>query len=449
MLSNPWLGLAILVVALLAMLVVVRSLRARYDLHPETSRKLAHVGLGLAMLSCPLLFDRVWPVALLALLTMLVLAAMRWLPIVITHFRGVVGGVARKSAGDFYFPVAAALLFVVARGDWILFGVPILALTFADAVAALIGVRYGTIRYRTLEGAKSLEGSVAFFTVAFLATHVPLLLSGITGRAESLLIGLILGLIVMLLEAVSLGGTDNLLIPVGGYLLLSAFLRMGAFELAAVLAVAVLLLVLALVLRRRRTLSDTAMLAGVLVGFVVWSVAGWRWLLPPIALFTSYTALWPRRRLVRERPHQLDAVGATSAAGFAWLGLTYVVREPALLYYLYTLSFAAHLAFFGLRWLRFARPRLGALAAGVRGVVPAWLVLFVPYTLASMDVPRATLLLRVAAAPVFLLLGALAFAWVVPAADFPETRPFPWWRQAVLGFATSALGIAAIVGSLA
>ena len=448
MLRNPWVGLALLVSALLAMLVAIRALRARYDLHPEVSRKLAHVGLGLAMLSCPLLFDTVWPVALLALLTIAVLAAMRWLPGVIAHFKGVVDGVGRKSGGDFYFPVAAALLFVIARGDWILFGVPILALTFADAVAALIGVRYGSIRYRTTEGAKSLEGSVAFFTVAFLATHVPLLLSGITGRAESLLIGLIFGLIVMLLEAVSLGGTDNLFIPFGGYFLLSSFLRKGALELSAVLTAAVLLLALAFFLRRRRTLSDTAMLAGVLVGFVIWSVGGWRWLVPPLVLFASYTALWPRRRLVRQRPHDLEAVGAVTAAGLIWLGLTYMLGQPAL-YYVYTLSFAAHLAFFGLRWLRFARPRLDALTAGVRGIAPAWLVLFVPYALTSMDAPRRDVLLHVAAAPLFLLAGALAFTWVVPAAAFTEDKPFPWWRQAVLGFATSALGIAAIARGLA
>ena len=45
----------------------------------------------------------------------------------------------------------------------------------ADAVAALIGIRYGTLQYQTTEGTKSVEGSVAFFFVAFLSVLVPLL----------------------------------------------------------------------------------------------------------------------------------------------------------------------------------------------------------------------------------------------------------------------------------
>jgi phytol kinase len=245
--KNPWIGIGILVPGLVAMLLALRALRARYALHPEVSRKAAHVGLGLATLSFPLLFDSVWPVALLGLLTVVVLAAMRWLPVLRSDFGPLVHGVERRSGGEFFFPVAAAGLFVVTKGDPILFGIPILTLALADAVAAVVGVYYGRIRYQTGEHPKTLEGSVAFFTVAFLATHIPLLLFTATGRTESVLIGLMFGMLVMLLEAVSLRGTDNLVIPFGGYVLLDAFLQKSAPELSATLAVTTVFLVVVLV----------------------------------------------------------------------------------------------------------------------------------------------------------------------------------------------------------
>ena len=52
--------------------------------------------------------------------------------------------------GEFYFPVAVAVVFVLARGDTLLYLIPVLTLTVADSVGALIGVRYGFARYQTV-----------------------------------------------------------------------------------------------------------------------------------------------------------------------------------------------------------------------------------------------------------------------------------------------------------
>jgi phytol kinase len=436
--KNPWIGIGILVPSLVAMLVALRALRARYVLHPEISRKVAHVGLGLATLSFPLLFESVWPVALLGLLTVLVLAAMRWLPALRCDFGEVVHGVERRSGGEFYFPIAAAALFVVTKGDPILFGIPILTLALADAVAAVVGVSYGRIRYQTGEHPKTLEGSVAFFTVAFLATHIPLLLFTPTGRLESILIGLTFGMLVMLLEAVSLRGTDNLLIPFGGYALLDAFLHKSALELAATFAVTTVFLVVVLAFRKQRTLSDTAMLAGVLVGFVSWSVGGWRWVVPPLVLFLSYTVLWPRRRLVRQRPHDVVAVGSVVSSGLLWLMLAHLLERPDL-FYPYTISFAAHLCFIGVTWHRIARPQLHPLSIVVRSALAAWVASFPAYALVA---PAGDNVFPTAAAALlWLVAGGAAFTYLVPFRRGPRAEPFPWLRQSLLGLAASALGL--------
>src|SRR5688572_19986442 len=125
------------------MVVAIKLLGSRFALHPEVSRKANHVGLGLATLSFPFLFTSVWPVVILGLSTIAVLAAMRWLPAVRASFGGVVHGVERTGWGDFYFPIAATGMFVLAQGNMILFGIPMLTLALADAVAAVVGLYYG------------------------------------------------------------------------------------------------------------------------------------------------------------------------------------------------------------------------------------------------------------------------------------------------------------------
>ncbi len=437
---HPAAGIAIIVVAMLGVLVGLRVLRRRYELPAELSRKGMHVALGLAMLASPFLFASVWPVLPIALATIAVLAAMRTVPWLHERYGGVVGGVERQSGGDFYFPIAAAVLYVITKGDPILFGVPILTLTFADALAAIIGVYYGRFRYRTDDGVsqKSLEGSIAFFTAAFLTTHIPLLLFSDTGRVESLLIGLMFGLLVMLLEAVSLRGTDNLFIPFGGYLLLVTFLERSALALAAMLGVTVTLLIVMLGFRKQRTLTDSAVLTAVLVGFVSWSVGGWLWLVAPMSLFLSYTVLWPRRRLVRRRPHDFVAVMAVVSSGFFWLLLAYVLDRPGFLYP-YTISFAANLTFVGITWYRLARRNLHPLTAVARSALTAWAVVFIPYLLTTWRDGDAVI--EAAAAVVWLVVGGIAFAYLLPLRRGAQSRPHLWLRQALLGLAASAPGV--------
>ncbi|HEX2718045.1 MAG TPA: hypothetical protein VHM67_10225 [Gemmatimonadaceae bacterium] len=438
MLKNPWLGVAILVPTLLGMLFVVRALRARFALHPEVSRKAAHVGLGLGVLTFPFLFDDVWPVLIIGGATIAVLAILRWTPLGRTMLGGVVHGVQRRSGGDFYFPIAATGLYVLTSGDAVLFGIPILTLALADAVAAVVGVHYGRMRYATDETAsyKSLEGSVAFFTVAFLATHIPLLVFTTTGRLESVLIGLIFGMIVMLLEAVALRGTDNLLIPFGGYLLLAGLLQKPARHLALALLVTLLLLVLVVGLRRRRTLSDSAVIAAVLFGFACWAVGGWRWLVPPVALFLSYTVLWPRRRLIRQRPHDLVAVAAVFSSALLWLLLAFVLERPDLLYP-FTISVAAHLCFVGITWYRLAKPRLHPIVQVAASAVVAWLAIFPLYVVVvgrERGIPTA------GAALLWLVVGGIAFVAAIPANTAPGAQ-HPWMRQSLLGLAVSLPGL--------
>ncbi len=431
--TSVWAAVAVLAGLLLALLAVLKVVGPRIGLAPEASRKIAHVGLGLTTLTFPFLFDSVWPVGVLVAMTVGVLMAIRWIPSLRSHFGKVVDGVPRQTGGALYFPIAAGLLFIVARGDLIGFGVPILTLTFADAAAALIGVRYGRLRLRKSGEAKTVEGSIAFFAIAFLATHIPVLLLTSVGRLESLLIGVIVGVIVMLMEAVSLWGTDNLLIPFAGYLLLQALLKQSARELGASLAVIILLLTVAFFLRKRRTLSDSAVLAGVLVGFVSWAAGGWEWVVAPLMVFLTYTVFWPRRRLVRQRPHEVIAIVAVSS-GLAWLLAAVVLQRPGFLYP-YTISFAAHMCFIGITWYRLARPGLAPAVTLFRSALTAWVVMFIPFALIERH--NQFMVTSSLLALLWLVAAGAAFTFLTPRSGAKATL---WARDAAIALAASLLG---------
>src|SRR5262245_34698322 len=154
-----------------------------YSPHPELVRKLLHMGMGLATLSLPWLFDRAWPVLLLAGISIVALVSLRLVASLKSGLGNVVAGVARASLGEIYFPLAVTVLLLLYLyvdtanpARLILYCVPILLLTLADAAAALIGVAYGRLHYHTTDGQKSAEGSLAFFLCAFLVVHIPVLL---------------------------------------------------------------------------------------------------------------------------------------------------------------------------------------------------------------------------------------------------------------------------------
>jgi phytol kinase len=426
---NPWAGLALLIGGQMALLVVLRELKHRRGLHPEVSRKAAHVALGLSMLACPILFAEPWPIAVLSGAALFVIAVMRWLPAIKSKFGGVVGGVARGSGGDLYFPLSALLLYWITDGDLILFGVPILILTVADALAAVIGVFYG--RTKLVGADKTVEGSLAFFLAAFFATHVPLLLASDAPRGASLMIALIIGILVMLLEAVSLYGSDNMFIPIGGYLLLKQFVGMSIARLSVTLLVVVSLMALVLFFRRGRSLNDAALLAAVLVGFVAWSVGGWQWLVPPLVFFLTSAKLWPRKAHLRDKPHDVSTVMSVSSAGLLWL-LLFVQYDARNLYYHYTLAFAAHLVFVGITWHRFMRPGRHPVVAVGTSVVAAWIVMFAPFVLTRWFESGDALYLA-ATAPVWLTLGGIAFTLLVRWGTSRSEETYPWVRQAVIG----------------
>jgi phytol kinase len=438
---DPLLAVALFLLAFLALLAALILHRRFWSPHPEITRKALHAGSGLLTLSFPFLFHDLWPVLVLTTGSALVIAAFKFLPQIRRRFGRVVDDVERTTLGELYFPLAVAIVFWLARGQSaLLYCIPMLVLTFADATGALIGLRYGLTRFTG--GHKSFEGSLAFAIVAFFCVHVPLLLFSDTGRVETLMIAITLALLVMLLEGTAWRGLDNLFLPIGGYFLLRAYLPLGVADLLPRLLVSVGLVVAVLLSRRSTTLVDDSLLAGAFLCYVTWAVAGWRWLVPPVVLFVGYAWFSPRTVENSRRVHNVDAVLAIWIVAVLWLILGKTLDQPGFIYP-FTLVFACHMAMFGLSRIANLNATHTVTQLAVAAVVRAWGLIFVPF-LVTQGATTAHLLLTAAAGACIALAVA---AWVRAEPDIHNAGMdlARWVRQAASGAIGSTAGWLALV----
>jgi phytol kinase len=433
---NPWLGMLLVLTLLGLAFLLLRLFEKSRSPHPEVLRKMMHVPMGLITAAFPWLFDQVWPVLLLAAGSLAVLVLVRSGFSGTLSVRGVLHGVERSSWGELLFPVSVALLFVLAQGDALLYSVPILILALADAVAALIGVYYGQIQFKTLEGSKSIEGSFAFLVVTFLCVHVAVLLFTDTGRIESLLIGLLMGIIVMLFEAVSWRGLDNLFIPVASFALLKSYLDSDAVDLSVRLVVILLLGLFLAFWRRRSTLDDSALIGAGLVAYGAWAVGDLYWLLVAVSVFVVATLLAQRMQTEGRKPiHTVYALLSVAGPGLAWLVLNRNAGSSEL-FFAYAVAFSAHLTMFGVSHAHYGLETLPP-----SRITPAILqglgILVLPFFLMWGFDRRLFAVVLVGGA--LLVLAGLAFLRLQPALDdCPETAD-RWIRQALIAGGLSAL----------
>jgi len=444
---SPWLGMAVVAGALAGLLGGLRLLQKYAAPHPELLRKMLHVGMGLVIVSFPWLFDRSWPVLVLGALSLGVMIALRTVK-ALAGFGAVVSGVHRVSLGELYFPLAVLIqwhIYLIEGGPpevrTLLYCVPLLLLTLADAVAALVGVNYGKWRYATADGLKSTEGSLAFILCAFLCVHVPLLLGTDTGRAETLLIAFLLAWVAMLFEAIAWGGLDNLVLPLVAHLLLKIYLGLSVTDLVTRLVVTAALMVFVLLYRRRTTLQGGAVLGACLVGYVAWALGDWRWLVAPLVVFLGYTLLSPRTEANSKPIHNIHAVIGVSAAGLVWLFLCRLLDRPEAeaALYLFTLAFAAELAIIAVARLSYDYPHLSGPKLLTICVLEGWGLVFVPYLAVAWSEPRCVRCTLFALTGV--AVAAVGFYLTQPNVRDCATDSPRWFRQAAAGALGSTVGL--------
>jgi phytol kinase len=314
-----WLAVAGVLAGLFLGLPLIRGFARRSGASPEVARKMIHVAMGLSCAAFPWVFERAFPVWVLAGIATVPLAFIRMFPALRNGVGSALHGIERPSYGEVLFAPAVAAVFALADGDCYLYLIPILILTISDAAGALVGTRWGKRRYGSGEGFKTVEGSVIFWFTAFLCGFLPLALGGRVDVTHALWIGVILGILAMMAEGISDRGFDNLVIPVGCFFMLQKLLPLEIPGLVGRFVVLALLLALVLVGSRWSTLSGGALLGGVLLGYGCAVMADWRFALPLVAVFVCHVVTTRKHGLTGKFDHRLDAVLSHTIASMPWV----------------------------------------------------------------------------------------------------------------------------------
>jgi len=353
---------------------------------PEWTRKAVHMAGGIVALFLPWILRSHWSVLLLGLGfagVLLLTRRLGWLRSV--H------GVERRSEGGIYFPIAIYLVYLLAADRPEFYLISILALVLSDALAALVGTAYGRTVYRVEADRRSVEGSVVFFLVTFLGVHIPLLLLTGIDPAASVLIGVQIALLVTLLEAVSIRGGDNLIVPLATYFLLVKMTPLPADQVALHIVAQLLIVgLIALLMWRSRMLTASGIVAASLFFYGAWSLGGPAWLAAPVLgllVFRWIAARFGEAVPAGDARYQVLAVYHTTLVAILAFVLDDLLQmlpgDPVTLpvhdfYPVYLGALAAHLAMLGTVFMHgspwaegaSARHRALALLLGIGVIVP-------------------------------------------------------------------------------
>ncbi|MEH2304253.1 diacylglycerol/polyprenol kinase family protein [Nostoc sp.] len=222
MTNNDFIGLAISYIYAISLLVLGEGLRRLFDVKPDLTRKMIHIGAGMWVFGVLRLFNH-WEIGIIPFATFIGLNYLFYR----YRFIGAMD-TQDSSPGTVYFAISVTLLFgLLWRPDGPVDSVAIavagiMAMTWGDALAALIGRRFGQHKYQVGNSVRSWEGSAAMFVASTVVISLVLLLlpgSSLSPLATPLSLGLALLTAVVaatfatLVEAVSPHGTDNLSVP--------------------------------------------------------------------------------------------------------------------------------------------------------------------------------------------------------------------------------------------
>lgn len=211
-------GVVTAVALLAASLALVEALRRVFSVPCELTRRLFFALVGavavFAVLRVPDPLWRAFPFACLAGVAYL---SFRYELLASLEDDG-------PGPGSFLFPAAAAFLLALVPSAHVALAA-ILAVSFGDTLAALVGRRTGTRKYRIFGHARTMEGTLALFLGASAAIAFALIVIGEVEPHRAVAFALIAGTAAASVESACPCGTDNLAVPLATALTLSLLER--------------------------------------------------------------------------------------------------------------------------------------------------------------------------------------------------------------------------------
>ncbi len=281
------------VVLIVLAITISELIKNKWHWPIERSRKLVHVMVGIMVSVSPLLFQSNQPPAVVALLfigvNIIALRSNRFQAMHATQ---------RKTFGTVFFPIAYLILvlFWWERPVSLITGT--LLMTFADTTASIVGHSIANPRlYRLWTDRKSLEGSIGMFTMSFFIVllttlwarqYIPVFLYPM----QIISLSGIIALLATAAESVSKYGSDNFSVPVITALCYDLYLAsiFNNTEFALLLWIFLSLATFILAVKLK-ALTPSGGIGAFIMGTVIFSTGGLKWLLPLAAFFVLSSLL--------------------------------------------------------------------------------------------------------------------------------------------------------------
>jgi len=175
----------------------------------DFTRKFIHIAVGMIVIPTVLLFKDV-RAAIIPPAAFVVINFLDWRFGILKAMQS--GD--RSNLGTVYFPISfiAVLLIFWTRPN--LAVAAMMPLTWGDAFASVIGLRLGRHAYTFVGNTRTIEGTIALFIIAAVATFAAFILvpPGLAA-GQALMISAVTALAAGIVEAISPFGIDNLTIP--------------------------------------------------------------------------------------------------------------------------------------------------------------------------------------------------------------------------------------------
>ncbi len=346
-------GVVISIIFVVLILILSELIRKLGKFSTEFTRKLVHIGVS-----------HWWLIAMF-LINDLVYAIIPPILFIILNYysykkdliKSMERGQDKSDLGTVYFPVSLLVLILLTWNGGLLGAdlkhlgaLGILVMGYGDGFAALIGEKFGRLKFKIFSTVKSIEGSIAMFVFSFAVSTVIL---GIFAGFDfnTIRIGFALAIVATLIEAYTPYGLDNLTVPilitlVAYYLLendslfFTAYLAAMGFALSFLIAYGAYL---------KQSLTTGGAAGATIIGTIIYATTGFYGFSTMILFFLTSSALSHFKRskkaAVALRFHKTGRrdilqVFANGGIGMIHSVLFYLTNNPVFLVLL-GISFAA------------------------------------------------------------------------------------------------------------
>ena len=179
--------------------------------HPEFSRKFLHIMTGNIAFLLPIFVTREI-MAFVAAGPFILLTFLMSPHTPIKKIRGRTSA-AGHGMGLVYYSITWTILAYLFFDDMVVIAIAILAMSYGDGFASVIGLKFGKKKYNVFGDEKSYIGSFAMLVFTFITTVIALLYYGVEISNFTILVLLLISFVAAIVEGLTPKGLDNLTVP--------------------------------------------------------------------------------------------------------------------------------------------------------------------------------------------------------------------------------------------